>query len=81
MAKTKAKPSLLELAKALPKLHQNWFDKLPPDQKSQLEELRTAYHAGELEPQTPGTLFLFCREQLGIRIARNTFGEWLRAST
>ena len=75
-------PRLLDLAKQLPPAKQrNFIDKIAPEDREQLIELRTAYRAKQLKPHINSSYIY--REAIPARlkeyVAMSTFRKWMES--
>ena len=81
--KAAATPSLLDAIRATrPQTGRrpSWIDKVPPDQRAQLEELKAAFLAGEIGGEwTPRAILFEIVKPAGIDVPVNvdTFRHWL----
>lgn len=75
MAKAK-RPTLVEKCAALPGRRRNWLELVKPDQMAELNQLRTAWHAGDIAC-TMNSVRKTVEAEFGLTIEKNSFAEWM----
>ncbi len=69
-----------ELLSVVPAVCQKvtWIDRLEPDTRQSLAQIREYYRAGKYPDHSAADIYKFCQGKFGIKVRYNAFRQWLK---